>query len=52
MAAAPFGSGLPDPAAREGRTVIAGILAGRIRVRGLLTHLPVVRRFTMLLSAN
>jgi hypothetical protein len=52
MAGAPLRFGLPDLTAREGRSVIAGILAGRIRVRGLLTRLPVVRRFTMLLSAN
>lgn len=52
MAAAPLRFGLPDLTTREGRYVVAAILTGRIRVRGLLTRLPVVRRFTMLLSAN
>jgi hypothetical protein len=52
MAAAPLRLGLPDPFRREGRAVLGSILAGRVRVHGLVRRFPAVRRFTMLLSAN
>lgn len=44
--------GLPDAFSRDGRGVIAAILTGTIRVRGLLRRLPALRRLTMLLSAH
>ncbi|HEX6844228.1 MAG TPA: hypothetical protein VF235_03845 [Actinomycetota bacterium] len=44
--------GLPDALSTDGRAVVRAILVGRIRVRGLLTHLPTLRRLTMLLSAQ
>jgi hypothetical protein len=50
MAAAPLRWGLPDPVSAEGRRVIAGIVSGRIRIRGLLRHPALVRRLSMLLS--
>ncbi len=52
MVASPTRLGLPDPFSRDGRAVVRSILAGRIRVRGLITRLPAIRRLTMLLSAN
>jgi hypothetical protein len=52
MVAAPVRFGFPDPFSPEGRAVLAAIATGRIRVRGLLTHLPTIRRLTMLLSAT
>ncbi|MEX0984435.1 MAG: hypothetical protein WD096_05240 [Actinomycetota bacterium] len=52
MAGAPLRFGLPDPLRREGRAVLFAIATGRVRVRGLLRRLLVLRRFTMLLSAR
>lgn len=52
LAAAPLRFGLPDPLTPEGRAILADILAGRVRVHGLLRRLPAVRRLTMLLSAR
>jgi hypothetical protein len=52
VSAAPLRFGLPDPFAQEGRRIIGGIARRRIRVRGLVGHLPTVRRLTMLLSAR
>jgi len=52
LAAAPLRLGLPDPFRRDGRAVLGRILRGHIRVRGLISRLPTVRRLTMLLSAN
>jgi hypothetical protein len=44
--------GLPDTFSPDGRAVIGAILTGKIRVRGLVTRLPALRRLTMLLSAH
>lgn len=44
--------GLPDTFSPDGRAVVWAIVSGRIRVRGLLTRLPALRRLTMLLSAH
>jgi hypothetical protein len=44
--------GLPDALSEDGRAVVCAIASGRIRVRGLLTRLPTLRRLTMLLSAH
>jgi hypothetical protein len=52
MAGAPLLFGLPDVRTTRGRSVVAGIVTGRIRVRGLLLRPGTVRRFTMLLSAH
>ena len=52
LAAAPLRFGLPDPLTPEGRAILAAILAGHVRVHGLLRRLPAVRRLTMLLSAR
>jgi hypothetical protein len=52
LAAVPLRFGLPDVLSRDGRRIVGGILQGTIRVRGLVLHLPTVRRLTMLLSAR
>jgi hypothetical protein len=52
LAAMPLRLGLPDPFSAEGRAVLADLALGRVRVRGLVSHLPTVRRLTMLLSAR
>jgi hypothetical protein len=52
LAAVPLRFGLPDALSRDGRRIVGGILRGTIRVRGLVRHLPTVRRLTMLLSAR
>lgn len=52
LAAAPLRLGLPDPISAEGRAVLTDLVLGHVRVRGLLSHLPTVRRLTMLLSAR
>ncbi len=52
MAGAPLRFGLPDALRGEGRAVLFAIATGRVRVRGLMRRLVVVRRFTMLLSAR
>lgn len=52
MVASPTRFGLPDALSADGRAVIAAIATGRIRVRGLITRLPAIRRLTMLLSAQ
>lgn len=52
MVASPVRFGLPDPFSDEGLRVIDAIILRRIRVRGLITHLPTIRHLTMLLSAN
>jgi hypothetical protein len=52
MVAAPTRLGLPDVASAEGRAVVGAILTRRIRVRGLVTRFPDLRRLTMLLTAS
>jgi hypothetical protein len=52
LVAAPLRLGLPDPFARDGRRVLIDLFAGRVRVRGLLTALPTLRRLSMLLSVR
>jgi hypothetical protein len=52
LAAVPLRLGLPDVLTRDGRGIVGAILRGTIRVRGLVRHLPTVRRLTMLLSAR
>jgi hypothetical protein len=52
LAGVPLRFGLPDVLTSDGRRVVTRILRRRIRVRGLVRHLPTVRRLTMLLSAR
>ena len=52
LASVPLVAGLPDVRTREGRGVVGDLLAGRLRVGGLLGHLGDVRRLTALLSVR
>jgi hypothetical protein len=52
LAGVPLRFGLPDALTSDGRRVVTMILRRRICVRGLVRHLPTVRRLTMLLSAR
>jgi len=52
LAAVPLRLGLPDVLTCDGRGIVGAILRRTIRVRGLVRHLPTVRRLTMLLSAR
>lgn len=52
MVASPVRFGLPDAFTKDGLAILVAIATGRIRVRGLLTRLPAIRRLTMLLSAR
>jgi hypothetical protein len=52
LAASPLLWGLPSPLSGRGRALLADIGRRRIGIRGLLRHLPAVRRLTMLLSAT
>lgn len=50
--AAPLRFGLPDALHAPGRAALADVLTGRIRIHGMITHLPQVVRLTKLLSAR
>jgi hypothetical protein len=52
LTAAPLRLGLPDLRRAAGRAALADVLARRVRIRGMLTHLPQVTRLTKLLSAR
>ena len=52
LTAAPLRFGLPDPLRPQGRAVIGDILAGRVRVRGMISHPLRLARLTMLLSVR
>ncbi len=52
LAASPLRLGFPDPLDARGRRLLKDIARGRIRLRGLVRHLPTARRLTMLLSAT
>jgi hypothetical protein len=47
---APLRFGLPDLLAPEGRTIVRDLLAGRLRIRGMLRHPLRLARLTQLLS--
>ena len=49
---APLRFGLPDAFSRDGRALIRDLLTRRIRVRGLIRYLGMVRRLMSLLSAR
>jgi hypothetical protein len=48
----PLRFGLPDPLRREGRRVLGDVLAGRVRIRGMMSHPRRLARLTMLLSVR
>jgi hypothetical protein len=50
LTAAPLRLGYPDPLTKAGRSVIADILRGTVRVRHMLRHPLMLRRLTLLLS--
>ncbi|MEP7060091.1 MAG: hypothetical protein ABI828_05110, partial [Actinomycetota bacterium] len=52
IAGAPLRFGLPDMFTSPGRAVLADILRGRVRIRGLFRHPLLVSRLTRLLSAS
>lgn len=52
LAASPLLFGVPSPLDARGRDLLLAIATNRVRVRGLVRHLPAVRRLTMLLSAT
>ena len=52
LAAAPLRAGLPDPLHPGGRSAIADVVTGRVRVRGMLRHPRRLARFTSLLSVH
>ena len=52
LAAAPLRGGLPDVLEPDGRDVLADVLSGRVRVRGLVRHPVRLARFTSLLSVH
>lgn len=49
---APLRFGLPDVMSPEGRALTKDILTGKIKVRGMVTHLGLVRRLQELLSVS
>jgi hypothetical protein len=51
LAASPLRFGLPDPFAREGRTVLRAIATREVRVEGMLRHPRRLQRLDRLLSA-
>jgi hypothetical protein len=50
LTTAPLRFGLPDAMTREGRAIARDLLAGRLRIRGLLGHPLRLARLTKLLS--
>jgi hypothetical protein len=50
LASVPLRAGFPDALTPEGRTVLRHVLAGRIRIRGLLRHPGRLSRLARLLS--
>jgi hypothetical protein len=52
LAASPLLFGFPSPLDARGRGLLFGVASRKVRVRGLVRHLPSVRRLTMLISAT
>ncbi|MGZ8630282.1 MAG: hypothetical protein ACXWZF_04865 [Actinomycetota bacterium] len=50
LAAVPLRLGLPDPTRSAGRSALADVAVGRVRVRGLVRHPRRMARFLSLLS--
>lgn len=52
LAGAPLRLGLPDGLSAEGRAVLRDLAARRVTIEGMATHPGLLRRLTMLLSAQ
>jgi hypothetical protein len=52
VVATPLRGGLPDPLSHAGRSLIAGIARGRVRIDGLVRHPVQVIRLTKLLNVH
>lgn len=52
VVATPLRWGLPDPLSRAGRSLIAGIARGRVRIHGLVRHPLQIIRLTKLLNVH
>jgi hypothetical protein len=52
LIAAPLRLGFPDLFSKEGRAVTREIVRRHVRIQGLVRHVGLVRRLTMLLSAR
>jgi hypothetical protein len=52
LTSAPLRLGLPDPATKHGRTVIAAVASGRIRISPMLTRAGTLARFNRLVSVR
>jgi hypothetical protein len=50
LTTAPLRFGLPDAMTREGRVIVRDLIAGRLRIQGLLGHPLRLARLTKLLS--
>jgi hypothetical protein len=50
LTTAPLRFGLPDAMTREGRAIVRDLLAGRLRIQGMLGHPLRLARLTKLLS--
>ena len=50
LTSAPLRLGLPDPLDPRGRAVLRDVMAGRVRIRGMLTHPRRLARLSSLLS--
>lgn len=50
LANAPLRLGLPDPLRPRGRAMLRDVLAGRVRISGMLAHSAALARFARLLS--
>lgn len=50
LTAVPLRLGLPDPLTADGRRVMASLLSGRLRVKGMFLQLPALTRVQRLLS--
>ena len=52
LSAAPLRFGFPDALRPDGRRVLAGVIRGRVRIRGIVRHPIVLSRFARLLSVR
>jgi hypothetical protein len=52
LTAAPLRFGFPDAFSKRGRAVLRDVLAGRVRIGGMLAHPARLVRLTMLLSVR
>jgi hypothetical protein len=52
LSTVPIRLGLPDLTRKEGRAVIRDLIAGRLRIRGLMAHPGKLARLSKLLSVS